>query len=68
MFPLLSFTFSFSLHTSLLHGIFPLCPQVLVLHNNGVVAMGDSVGEAFSTAHSLVKACDIQVSEEQLDS
>lgn len=37
-------------------------PQVLVLHNNGVVAMGESVEEAFGVAHSLVKACDIQVS------
>lgn len=35
--------------------------QVLILHNHGIVAMGESIEEAFHTAHMVVKACEIQV-------
>ncbi len=52
---------SFLLSSYLFHFL-SICIQVLVLHNNGAVAMGESIEEAFSIAHKLVKACEIQVS------
>lgn len=36
-------------------------PQVLILRNHGVVAMGNSIEEAFHYAFHLVRACEIQV-------
>lgn len=47
----------FFLATSLL-----LFPKVLILRNHGLVAVGESVEEAFYYIHNLVVACEIQVS------
>ena len=37
--------------------------QVLILHNHGVVAMGNSIEEAFYYTFHLLRACEIQVSK-----
>ena len=38
-----------------------VCSQVLVLRNHGIVALGESVEEAFYTIYHIQAACQIQV-------
>lgn len=43
-----------------LNGLFPP-PQILVLRNHGMVALGDTVEEAFYKVFHLQAACEVQV-------
>lgn len=41
--------------------LMPYLLQVLILRNHGLVALGESIEEAFHITHKLLKACEIQV-------
>ena len=46
----------------LLQSLWCVCSQVLVLRNHGIVALGESVEEAFYTIYHIQAACQVQVS------